>query len=182
MSRLERMLCSGVRSSCPASAAKRRAATSACSRAAIVLSRRASIPSISPASAATSVGCPGHWTRTPRSSASLMRAVLRARTLSGRSARRVTKSVATSAIASPARVVQMTVVRKLAARAEIRSGAAASINRPAGPLTTALRHWCPAIVVVLTPARADIAGKPGGTLPRMRCSPVCGFRARTKAI
>ena len=64
-------------------------------------------------------------------------------------------------------MVQMTVVRRLAARAEIRSGAPASISSPAGPLTTALRQWAPAIVVVRTPGRVEIAGNPRGTVPRM---------------
>ena len=111
-----------------------------------------------------------------------MCAALRRKIFSGRSARRVTSIVATNAIARPTHVVQMTVVRSLAARAEIRSGAPTSMSNPAGPPTTALRHWAPAIVVVRTPGRVDIAGNPRGTVPRISRSPVCGFTARTKAI
>ena len=88
---------SGVRSSCPASPAKRRVASSARSVAALDALRRASISFSAPASERTSSGPASSASGVERSSAPLMRAAPERRRASGRTAS-VVKPHAASAV------------------------------------------------------------------------------------
>ena len=169
VSRFARIEVSGVRSSWPASAAKRRVASSARSVASVDAPRRASIALSAPASWWTSSG-PSSGSGVERSCAPVTRAAPARRRASGRSAT-VVKPQAASAVSASAEKPSSSTSRRIElTRSSTGASELSTWSRgrpPSGSVTESDRHGVPAMSTVSKPSRSGAPTRRVGHVARL---------------